>query len=46
MWYLTGTEWAANLSAIKADTSKDTAKFYIVDTKAIYVIYSGTEYPM
>lgn len=42
--YLTSTEWTSNNASYLADTSKDTAKFYLVDTKVSYVIYNGTAY--
>lgn len=42
--YLTSTEWTNTKSALLADQSYDTAKFYLVDTKVKYIIYNGQEY--
>lgn len=45
-YYLTSTEWNNIKSALLADQSMDTAKFWLVDTKVAYLIYSGTEYTL
>jgi len=45
-WYCTNAERLSASAAILADTSKNTAKYYEVDTKASYVVYSGAWYAL
>ena len=44
IWYCTNAERLAQSTTILNDISKDTAKFYEVDTKLGYIVYTKTWY--
>lgn len=44
--YCTNAERLAASAVILADASKDTAKYYELDTKLIYIVYTGAWYAL